>query len=549
MRFSYETMPQSSEERPYSGIEFNKFTEVPAVYTKNRNKEYNGNPLVEALPRPRNETEIADAYSRTLLSYDYEEVKDMEPYEKLGQIALLKVLRIRPTFARAIEDKFYMSQLISYGNRAPLQLPNAGRSVEGLENKPMDLVFAPGGSNPNEPITLLGYSGSGKSSAIEILLTDYPQVIRHSLEDVEFLQITYLYVECPVNSNMSALLYKIAEQLDKALKCGDSYQKAIKKCRTIGEKATLISNAFQAFSVGTLFIDEIQNIDFSLNKESTYGTLLTLSNETGVNLSVIGTEEAYNSMFESLKLLRRVGDPIIAHRYCSNKKYVSTVIKEISRYQWFDEYVPFTPQMIKMMAEYTGGIFDQIITLYIIMNIDYIEAPDGNKPVVNEAFIKKTSERHFPRIREILEELKGPESSKAEKKLKEYRDQSIEECNRIIENAKQEAEANKFIEEYESQEYVQKEDMLKNCRDNILLITDEFSEEEIEKEIKHQLRLKCNINADVKTISRLTFKALQEKKNGSNKAKRAKHDVTHESIGKYIKETEYTGTIKGIGGK
>ena len=50
---------------------------IPALVSMDK-----GNPYIEALPLPRTEEEVKTDYTRRLLSYDYNEVKNMTQLEK-----------------------------------------------------------------------------------------------------------------------------------------------------------------------------------------------------------------------------------------------------------------------------------------------------------------------------------------------------------------------------------------------------------------------------------------------------------------------------------
>ena len=65
---------------------------------------------------------------------------------------------------------------------------------------------------------MIGTSGCGKSSALELALNYYPKVIRHTDEDgVSTIQIPYLYATCPPDSNFRVLYQQIGKEVDRYL--------------------------------------------------------------------------------------------------------------------------------------------------------------------------------------------------------------------------------------------------------------------------------------------------------------------------------------------
>lgn len=537
MQFKYEyTRPDNGERQYNESIPFNSYRHIDARYVKSAVSEYNGNPFIEALPHPRTKDEIEDAYSKSLISFNWEKAHKMNMFDKVAHIALLKDFRVQPVFATRLETQFYYSQIVSYNNRNSFLHSTAPFVMKARKDDPDPtptdgiITLESCGSSPNEPITLLGYSGCGKTSAIKTLLTDYPQVLVHEFDDdYRFLQITYIYVECPANSNIDVLFSKIAEQIDLCIGSGTMYRDQVEGKKKLGQKAQVISRMFKAFGVGTLFIDEIQNMDFTANKEASFVSLMTISNDTGTNVSVIGTEEAYRKMFGSLKQIRRTGAPIIASEYCSMPAYLSTCIMVLSQYQWFDEQVTFTDKMLKTMQDCTGGIFDQIVTLYTFMNLDYLEIKEANpseKIVVDEKYILETSNRHFPGLQEILKTLEVPG---IDKKLKELRQSAEAEKNRIMERARMEKEAEEIIENNTSEKKVERETLVKNCVVNILKIhDDEYSAAEIEKEVRRQIRK--NKSGTEKAITKLAYRELKNEYTGKIKAIRAKKGAKNDAM-------------------
>ena len=204
---------------------------------------YEGNRLIEALPRPRNLDEVKLAYSAGIPGYRQEKVADMDKVDALTQLTKIKAWRFPLKYNVRLEQQFYISQIISYAGRAPVILT----AKDGTRV----IRFDAPGSAANEAFSLLGYSGSGKSTSITQLLKDYPQVIEHTMDRGErFLQITYVLVTCPVNSNMRALMDSIAAAVDRALGFAEPvYGEDCRKLRSVGAKADLISELCRKFSI------------------------------------------------------------------------------------------------------------------------------------------------------------------------------------------------------------------------------------------------------------------------------------------------------------
>ena len=100
------------------------------------------------------------------------------------EIPLLNQVRFSLPFYASLESETYKCLVNSYRNREFLNAVDHEYAVIGNSLDAASVGF-----------NLLGGSGSGKSSALKILLLRYPQVINHHLEDIgEFKQIVYLVV-------------------------------------------------------------------------------------------------------------------------------------------------------------------------------------------------------------------------------------------------------------------------------------------------------------------------------------------------------------------
>lgn len=405
----------SSGENQYSGIDFEDTNVVDAKYVMSTNEYEQGNPLIEALPPPLSEEAIVPGAIR---GYNRAKIKDMSDVERMREIAKLKNWRFPLPFQTGLNAQFHKSLIVGYSSRKI--------KAFGLDGQ-KKLYVNPSLGVTSDAFALLGCSGTGKSTAIEAMLSHYPQVIRHSFCDGSvFYQIVYVYVTCPANSNIRTLLDNIAKQIDIALGNTDyMYFNLIKKQKTIGDKASHLVDIIKAFGIGTIIIDEIQFINISANTESSYNALLTLANEGGVRINVVGTEEAYDKIFgSSLKMYRRSGIMVSSDNYCADINFFTTICRSLTAYQWFDDYIDFDNDMIVTMYELTAGVIALLVNLYSKIHDEYLRFPRGYRPEVTSAFIKMVSENAFVGLNKHIDAMankrKMLELSKKELQIKEF---------------------------------------------------------------------------------------------------------------------------------
>ena len=65
-------------------------------------------------------------------------------------------------------------------------------------------------------LSLIGCSGSGKSTTVNRILSTYPPVIFHS--DINFVQLPYLRIECPSDGSLKSLCLNFFREIDSHLR-------------------------------------------------------------------------------------------------------------------------------------------------------------------------------------------------------------------------------------------------------------------------------------------------------------------------------------------
>ena len=106
-------------------------------------------------------------------------------------------------------------------------------------------------------LSLIGCSGSGKSTTINRILATYPQVIFHDQHN--FIQLAYLKIECPHNGSLKSLCLNFFRELDRVLHT--NYEEKYARKRHGPEiLLALMSQAATQKAIGILVIDEIQRL-------------------------------------------------------------------------------------------------------------------------------------------------------------------------------------------------------------------------------------------------------------------------------------------------
>lgn len=451
MKFNYDYVKlNEGQTSQYAGLNFNVGKSIDAIYVKSPNKADNGNPLIEALPKPRLDAEVTKDYEiGTNVSND-----STNEYKALTEISSLKSVRFKLPFHQKIEIEMYNCLLNSYRSR---------EFLVGAENnsKTIGAVL----DAATDGFNLLGESGAGKSSSLKILLSRYPQVINHHLEGVgDFKQIVYLVVSTPPNANFSALYYSIAKAIDDALGFIEPiHAKEFNKRNTsLGVKTVLIEKLIEKYSIGMILIDEIQMMSFSTSKENSYTSLAKLSNDTKVSIATIGLPEAMNQMFRQEWTTRRLGTTIQADLYCENYEYFRMNFNKLLRYNWLKYPVETTEEGVKALFEQTNGAIAHLVSFYMRVQLNYF---GKNKPVViTKTFVEDTMDQYFHGLVSII-------SKGRSKRCKDLQEIDAERTRIINEaNEKFNDELNKKLQVAEMQKQIIEEKAKESDIDDVQLL-------------------------------------------------------------------------------
>ena len=419
LNWIYNYTDVGKDQNQYTSEECHRIGPVDAKYVKSSNPDFNRNPFIEALPRPRDGNDILKGYMIPIPKQSQDELNKMSSNEQKATVLSLKKLRLPLAFQKQLEFINYDVMASSYMLRKSYVWDNESFS-ETVGEQSVDLLVKMKGKIEDSAPTgfsLLGFSGCGKSSSLKQLFDNIPQlIIHHPDPGTRVPQITYLVVSCMPNSNFSSLYAQIGEAIDNAL--GNSmpiYETMIrKKCRSLADKQLKVCDLIEKFSIGTIVLDEIQLIDFNSNKENSYEGLLGIVNKTKIALSVVGTDEAYKKLFSLLRNARRSGDYIDASNYTSDKAYFDYLTKLLFTWQWTEYHLEWTPEIGDTLYKCTGGIINQLIWLYKWMMLEYIDSKSKGKPVIIDCkFIESIFNKHFKHLKtpiDFINQMKIEES-------------------------------------------------------------------------------------------------------------------------------------------
>lgn len=350
---------------------------MKAEYTDQVLPEYQGNPLIEALPDIMSAEETLFSLTRTP-TYSKGE-RNLESKYRIHCLSRLLHDYYQPLPQHLdIETRISVCLRQGYRNRDPQGRQYALMVNESyvamIEKRPVRMIP---GYHPNASgFTIIGVSGVGKSTAVESILYQYPQVIEHTEykgRPLPVTQIVWLKLDCPHDGSRGELCYRFFKAVDDAV--GTEYFDQYKKSRiTIDSMLTLMQRIAQEYSLGLLVVDEVQHLSLAKGgSDAMLNFFVTLVNTIGVPVILIGTSKAMPILQGQFRQARRSsghGD-LIWNRMKKERSWI-TFVESIWKYQWIREEVKLTPEMLDAVYEETQGIIVLAVVLYVLLQEDAI---------------------------------------------------------------------------------------------------------------------------------------------------------------------------------
>jgi hypothetical protein len=356
----------------------NNIVAVTANYIEQDLEEYKGNPLIEALPSIwLDDISLAKRLS-SRPSHSKNDL-DLHPRLRLHTIARL----LSGTFFHPLPSHLDLERKLSLMIRTGYIKRNPALNHDKHATQANYLAMQGHQSNANLfpttdrsalGMTLIGCSGSGKTTAMKRVLSTYPQLIEHP--DYNMLQqIPYVVVECPYDGELSSMCSNFFLAIDQIV--GTDYHKRYGQQIRIGAKTQLqaMSQIALQHSVGLLVIDEIQHLNTSKSdSEELLNFFTTMTNVLGIPIFLIGTLKAKILFADGLRGARRTigfgsmewGISKTQNDYLNWTRF----IKRLWRFQWVKASTKEpSPEIIGHLFDLSQGILDIAVKLFVIAQI------------------------------------------------------------------------------------------------------------------------------------------------------------------------------------
>lgn len=339
-----------------------------AVYCDPLLPEYQGNPLIEALPPVFSERE---ALEHTL------QLPKLNPEERQlpGHIRAHAICRLFNSFFQPLPIHIELEKKISvlirqgYLGRNPRigtlnkHLQNGYERILQADTKAESVDQA---NSTAKSLTLIGVSGCGKSTALTRILSTYPQVIFHS--NYNITQLPYLKVDCPHDGTLKSFCMEFFRAVDDVLNTS-YFQKFGTKRLNIELMLSHMSQISTLHAVGVLVIDEIQHLKQAKSGgiEKMLNFFVTLINTIGVPVVMVGTPLARGIFEKDLRSGRRsAGFGSLMWDRMERDDIWEAFVKRLWKYQWLTEHSSLTPEMEETLYDCSQGVMDIVVKLYAL---------------------------------------------------------------------------------------------------------------------------------------------------------------------------------------
>jgi hypothetical protein len=393
-----------------------------ATYIDAEIAEYEGHPLINALPRINSPQKTAELIRRT---------PKVCPEEVIlpAYIRRHAMLRIMDSFLYPTKAHLQLEQTISSMIRQGYLSRNiADKNYQETLNGTADVHKNNSRNAGNEALvsSVIGCSGAGKSTAVEAVLAGYDQVIMHT--SYQHVQLVWLKVECPHDASVKSLCINFFRALDTALDNDHEYEKQYVKPRAnaemlLGDFARIAA----LHSIGLLVIDEIQHLERSKSSvsERILRFFVQLTNTIKLPILFVGTPKAYALFSPSMRSARR------ASQFGSiNWNRFNTVDKtgkgsdwdrfftRLWSLQWFKSPQPLTNEIKNLFWDYSQGIAHVAVTLFYLCQT---RAVIVGKEIINKELVDEIFEDELHMIGPMIRALQ----SGSEKDIEYYGDLEI----------------------------------------------------------------------------------------------------------------------------
>lgn len=330
--------------------------------------DFQGNPLIEALPRPISARDLAKA----LIEHPGYDSKCRSVPQEERRLLTQVVTQFYQPGSKDIELFEMVDRSLRWGYawRNPLSPYYRLRFGSGAPLESSGAYYVPyipttGG------FALLGISGLGKTSAIRKILSLYPQVISHrNYNGIHFqeTQVVWIHLDMPKDGSLKGLSSSFFAEIDRC--CGTNFSDQYNgKRTTLDTMLQGMTKVAASTHVGIIVLDEIQNLCTTKNNDNipqkALNFIVTMINSINVPVVMVGTPRALSFFQKEFQQAKRASAQGAAlwERMNDDVEW-NTFVHAMWVYQYTSQKVPLTEELSHKLYEESLGIPFLAVQIY-----------------------------------------------------------------------------------------------------------------------------------------------------------------------------------------
>lgn len=380
-----------------------------AEYKEQIIEEYKGNPFLEALPDICNKEKVIDSLG--MYPYYNEDERKLPEHIRIHIISerLFKIFQPLP---RHIDLESRISTMIRTGyiSRNPLSKEYTESLIQGyMKLNDIEVENINNFCNTANSLSIIGASGMGKSSSLNRVLSNFPQVIGHYQykdKKICIYQVVWLKIDCPFDGSVKGLCVDFFNRIDQIL--GTRYfEKYATSKRTVDTLLSILGQVARNSGLGLLIIDEIQHLSQAKSGgvDKMLNFFTTLVNTVGIPVILVGTMKAKNLLQNDFRMARRTlgtGVNIIWERLKNDESF-SLLMDTIWEYQFTKKKTQLIEEFINLLYEESQGIIDIAVKIYAMAQIKAIST--GREEITAD-IIKEVVDNNLNAVKPMIDAMK-----------------------------------------------------------------------------------------------------------------------------------------------
>lgn len=381
-----------------------------AVYIPQIIEEYKSNPFIEALPPILSAIDAADALT---VEPSYSEAeRELDAQYRFHCIG--RLFRYFQPLDTHIDIENRISRCIRQGyiSRNPFdpifaqRLQQCGKSVNTRSFSATDFKNV---KSTAMGFTIIGISGVGKTTAVERVLSLYPQCITHTKYGGQSFyqkQLVWVKLDCPFDGSIKGLCTSFFFEVDKILQSSYS-EKFLAAKTTVDAMLPKMAQIASTYGVGVLIIDEIQHLSLARSggSDKMLNFFVTLVNTIGVPVILIGTTKAMPILQSEFRQARRgSGQGDLLWERMQNDISWEIMLQAMWKYQWTRKRCSLTKALKEALYDESQGIIDIAVKLYAMSQTKAIA--DGDE-AVTPAVIHEVASQKLRLVKPMLDALRS----------------------------------------------------------------------------------------------------------------------------------------------